>query len=180
MKILIAAAAVLATALIAVGVLSVASAETTTTSPAAVSAPLRTVSVEGVASEPLASEASAATATAAYRQGMADAIGDGQAKAQFLAEKTGATLGAAQSIGEGGGSIECPEGQEYQGAQPDFGYASGYGAIAGSTVSAAERPTPLTRKPAAKHHKQKRKAKAKAASVSCTLSTQVALVYQLS
>jgi hypothetical protein len=180
MKILIAAAAVLATALIAVGVLSVASAETTPTPTATVSAPLRTVSVQGVASEPLPPEASAATATAVYRQGMADAISDGQAKAQFLAEKAGATLGAPQSIGEGGGSIECSEGQEYLGAQPDFGYGDGVGAIAGPTVSAAKGPVPLTHKPAVKRHKKKHKAKAKAAAGSCTLSTQVALVYQLS
>lgn len=180
MKILIAAAAVLATALIAVGVLSVASAETTPAPATAASTPVRTVSVEGVATEPLAAEASAASATAVYRQGMADAISDGQAKAQFLAEKAGGTLGAPQSVSEGGGSIECSEGQEYLGAQPDFGYGSGVGVIAAPAESVARRPTPLTHKPAVKHHKVKRKAKAKAAAVTCMLSTQVALVYQLS
>jgi uncharacterized protein YggE len=179
MKVLIAAIAVLATALIAVGVLSVASAETTPAPAPAASSPVRTVSVEGVASEALAAEASAATATAAYRQGMADAISDGQAKAQFLAEKAGGTLGAPQSVSEGGGSIECSEGQEYLGAQPDFGNGSDVRVFA--PESAAASPTPLAHKPAAKHHKKKHKAKAKAAVAgSCTLSTQVAIVYQLS
>ncbi len=79
------------------------------------------MSVQGVATAPVISTASAEAAIAAYRQAMAAAIADGQAKAQYLAEKSGATLGQVQSIGEGGGYIECPEGVEYEGAQPDFG-----------------------------------------------------------
>ena len=97
MRILLIAAAVAAGALTAVGVLGVAGAETTTTATTApASAPLRTVSVQGVASAPVAPEASAATATAVYRQAMASAVTDGQSKAQYLAEKAGATLGAAE------------------------------------------------------------------------------------
>ena len=178
MRIVFAAAGLAATGLVAGGVLVMtAGAETTSTPPA--SAPLRTVSVQGVASEPLNSAASAEAATAVYRQAMAAAIGDGQAKAQFLAEKTGATLGQVQSIGEGGGYIQCPEGVEYQGSQPDFG--SGASVIAGAVSApvAGRRPIPTVHKAPAKHRKRRHSAK-KATVESCTLSTQVALIYQLS
>ena len=87
MRIVVPAAATTTVALIAAGVLGVATAETPTITPP------RTVSVQGVATEAIDQSANAATATAVYRQGMADAISDGQAKAQFLASKTGATLG---------------------------------------------------------------------------------------
>ena len=179
MRIAIAAAAVVAGALLAVGVLSVASAETTPAPAPAASAPVRTVSVQGVATAPVAPEANAATATAVYRQAMAAAVVDGQAKAQFLAEKAGATLGAVQSIAEGGGYIDCPTGEEYQGEQPDFGYASGGEVIEAAGVpAAAPRTAPSAPKPVIRHHKKKRSAKA-AAAAACTLSTQVALAYQL-
>ncbi len=182
MRILLTAAAVSVGALTAVGVLGVAGAETTTTvtTPVA-SAPLRTVSVQGVASAPVAPEANAATATAVYRQAMASAVTDGQSKAQYLAEKAGATLGAVQSIAEGGGGIECPGEEEYVGEQPDFGYAtSGGGIVAGSSAPALARPrTPGTHKPAAKPHKKKKRSAKAAVAATCTLSTQVALSYQL-
>jgi hypothetical protein len=181
MRILLTATAVTVAALTAVGVLGVAGAETTTTTttPAA-SVPLRTVSVQGVASAPVAPEANAATATAVYRQAMASAVTDGQSKAQYLAEKTGATLGAVQSIAEGGGDIECPGEEEYVGEQPDFGYASGGEIVAGSNVQALARPrTPGSHKPAVKPHKKKKRSAKAAAAATCTLSTQVALSYQL-
>jgi hypothetical protein len=182
MRILLTAAAVATGALTAVGVLGVAGAETTTTAitPAA-SAPLRTVSVQGVASAPVAPEANAATATAVYRQAMASALTDGQSKAQYLAEKAGATLGAVQSIAEGGGGIECPGEEEYAGEQPDFGYASGGGEVfAGTSAPALARPrTPGAHKPAVKPHKKKKRSAKAAAAATCTLSTQVALSYQL-
>jgi hypothetical protein len=184
MRILAVAAAISVLALGAIGVLGVAGAETTTTttSTTPASAPLRSVSVQGVASAPLAPEANAATATAVYRQAMASAVADGQSKAQFLAEKAGATLGVVQGIAEGGGDISCPAEEEYTGEQPDFGYASGGGIVAGASAPALARPhTPGTRKPAVKHTKKHRKTKAKAATAAvCTLSTQVALTYQLS
>jgi hypothetical protein len=181
MRILAVAAAISVVALGAIGVLGVAGAETTTTSTTTpASAPLRTVSVQGVASAPVAPEANGATATAVYRQAMASAVADGQSKAQFLAEKAGATLGAIQSVAEGGGYIDCPSGEEYSGEQPDFGYASGGGIVAGSSVPAVAGPrTPSARKPVVKR-KKRHKAKAKAAAAAvCTLSTQVALAYQL-
>ncbi len=182
MRIAFAVTGLAATGLVAGGVLVMtAGAETTSAPP--VSAPLRTVGVQGVASEPLGSTASAEAATAVYRQAMAAAIGDGQAKAQFLAEKTGATLGQVQSIGEGGGYIQCPEGVEYQGGQPDFG--SGVSEVFGaaSVPAAAGRATPTIHKAPAKKrpakHRKRHSAK-KATAESCTLSTQVALIYQLS
>jgi hypothetical protein len=167
-----------ATGLVAAGVLVMAAeAETTTAPAAATTVPPRTVSVQGVANEPLDPAASAATATATYRQAMAAAIGDGQAKAQFLAEKAGATLGAVQDIGEGGGYIQCPEGEEYQGGQPDFGYGSAVIAGAESVPARSPAARPLHKAPAKPRHKQ-HSAK-KAAAESCTLSTQIALVYQV-
>ena len=133
-----------------------------------------------MATAPVTSTASAEAATAAYRQAMAAAITDGQAKAQFLAEKAGATLGQVQSIGEGGGYIQCPEGVEYEGAQPDFGSAE--------ARCSRRHPRPRREAPAQRRRSTKRPPKAnttkrhsarKSAAESCTLSTQVALVYQL-
>lgn len=155
-----------------------AEAETTSSSAPSTSAPLRTVSVEGVATAPIVPAASSEAAIAAYRQAMAAAIADGKAKAQFLAEKAGATVGQAQSIGEGGGYVQCPEGVEYEGAQPDFGYGRGP-VFAAAPAAKARRGAPPghSAKPPAKRHK--RRSAKRAAVESCTVSTQVALVYQL-
>jgi hypothetical protein len=172
------AAAVTTIALVAAGMLGVASAEAPTTA-----SPPPTVSVQGVAIEPIEQSASSATATTVYRQGMAAAITDGQAKAQFLASSAGVTLGAVQSIVENGGYIGCTGNEiEYLGEQPDFG-SPGVG-VSGAPVSvprATSEVAPAT-KPAAKHAKKKRKAPvAKRASVAgCTLSAQVSLTYAIS
>jgi uncharacterized protein YggE len=173
--------AVTAVGLIAAGVLGVATAESPTTTP-----PPRTVSVQGVATQPIAQGSSAATATAVYRQGMAEAVGDGQAKAQFLASKAGAALGPVQNIVEDGGYIDCAGAEAYDGEQPDFGSSSVPLPVAGaSTRSAAGRPVPAVgnagppRKPT-KRRKHKRRSAKRAAAAGCTLSAQVSLVYALS
>lgn len=176
-KVVIAVVGVATAALAAVGVLGVAGAAETTTTPAAstVSAP-RSVSDEGVGTAPVEVVASTSAADTAYRQAMAAAISDGQGKAQFLAEKAGATLGAVQSVAEGGGYIECPSEVEYQGAQPDFG--NGMPAAAGPVF--AGRAAPSVRRVSRVKRRPRRRAGAKAhkaAVESCTLSTRVALVY---
>jgi Protein of unknown function (DUF541) len=180
MRLPIAVAGIVATGLVAGGVLVLtAEAETTSSSTPSTSAPLRTVSVEGVATAPVDSAASSEVAIAAYRQAMAAAITDGQAKAQFLAEKTGATLGQVQSIAEGGGYIGCPTGVEYEGAQPDFGSARGE-VFAAEAAPAAKAPGAVNvHKASAKSKHHKRRSAKKSAVESCTLSTQVTLVYQL-
>ena len=175
MRIAIVGVCVASIALIATGALGVAGAETTVT-PAGALAP-RIVSVQGVASAPIEPMASAAVANAVYRQAMAGAIADGQSKAQFLAEKTGATLGAVQSVGEGGGYIQCPGEEEYQGVQPDFG--SGSPVVAGPVALAKGRIAPSVHKAPVKHHKRRRATAKKATVEPCSLSTQVALSYQL-
>jgi hypothetical protein len=178
MRLVIPAATVTTVSLIAAGLLGVASAEAPTASPA------RTVSVQGVATVPVAQGANLAAATAAYRLGMAAAVADGQAKAEFLAGKAGATLGSVQSIAEGGGYIGCtggeePGGGEYTGEQPDFG-STGV-AVSPAAPRVLANAAPGIRKPVVKHRKKKRKRPlAKHASVvSCTLSTQVSLAYLL-
>ncbi len=182
MRIAFVVAGLAATVLVAGGVIVMtAGAETTPTPPA--SAPVRTVSVQGVANEPIDSAASAEAATTVYRQAMAAAITDGQAKAQFLAEKAGTTLGQVHSIGEGGGDIQCPENDEYQGAQPDFGSAIGELVGVASPPVAAGRATPTVHKtpaakPPVKHHRR-HSAKKSEAEPPCILSTQIALVYEL-
>ncbi len=179
MRIVIPAAVVTAIALIAAGMLGVASAEAPTTT-----SPPPTVSVQGVAIEPIEQSASSATATTVYRQGMAAAVTDGQAKAQFLASSAGVTLGAVQSIVENGGYIGCTGNEiEYLGEQPDFG-SPGVG-VSGVAVSprAVTEAAPGASKPILKHPKKKnRKAPvAKRASVAgCTLSAQVSLTYAIS
>jgi hypothetical protein len=197
MKIVLTASAAAAAGLIAAGALGVAGAAETTTTPTTTTAtttttvtstatpeattlstvPPRTVSVKGVATEPIAANASAAIATSVYRQGMADAIGDGQTKAQFLATKAGATLGSVQSIAEDGGYIDCSGDLEYQGEQPDFGSGVSVGNI---VESAPVAPAVHTDKHAKPRKPAKRHSAKKAAVASCTLSTQVSLVYALS
>jgi hypothetical protein len=179
MRTVITATAVATAGLVAAGVLGVASAETPTAP--ATPAP-RSVSVEGVATEPIDQSATAAVATTVYRQGMTDAVSDGQAKALFLAGKTGASLGAVQSIAEGGGYIACVGNNEYLGEQPDFG--SSAVSIPASGVSkrgAPARPVPAVHGPVVRHRRHRRAPVAKHASAAtCTLSTQVSLVYALS
>jgi hypothetical protein len=188
MRIVMTAFAVSAASLILVGALGVASAETTTTTTPATTAapPLRTVSVQGVATEPIEQSANAAAATAVYRQAMASAVSDGQTKAQFLASQVGATLGQVQSMAEGGGYIQCTGSEEgYLGEQPDFGSAGNYTAapVASPREAVKSRsaaPSPAV-KPRRKPKRRKQGGAAKqAAATTCTLATQVSLVYALS
>src|SRR5947209_6012432 len=102
---------VAAGALLAAALLGVAAGE----GPAG-SGSARNVDVEGVGVVPVPAKATAAQATAVYREGMAKALADGQAKAQFLAEREGVALGVALSTVEDGGEIECSgyvEGEGY-------------------------------------------------------------------
>ena len=177
MKSAIAATLAVAAGLFAANMLGVAVAEAPTTTS------LRTISVEGVATLPIGQFDNAAAATAVYREGMAGAVTDGQSKAEFLAGKVGATLGAVQSLAEGGGSIWCddPLNSEYEGEQPDFGSA----AIAGATTLSATAVAPsrqsagVVHRTTAKHRKRKHPKAKKASAASCTLTAQVSLVYGL-
>jgi hypothetical protein len=168
-----------AAALFAANMIGVAVAEAPTVSS------LRTVNVEGVASEPLAQNSNAATATNVYREAMGAAVADGQAKAQFLSGKVGATLGAPQTITEDGGEIECSSGgsegwEAYEGEQPDFGRArdQSTGPLGATTESAASAPASAVKRTAAKRKKKRKHPVAKKASaVGCKLTAQVSLVY---
>jgi hypothetical protein len=152
------------------------------TAEAPTSTPTRTVSVEGVAIEAIGQSATAAAATAVYRQGMTDAVSDGLAKAQFLASKVGATLGAAQSVVEGGGYISCVGEAEYLGEQPDFGSPVVSIPQSGVTAPTVRRGTgTAVGRPLAKPRRARKSPKAKKATAStCSLSTQVSLSYLLS
>ena len=171
-----------AAALVIANMIGVAVAEAPTTST------LRTVSVEGVGTQPIAQNADAATATGVYRQAMAAAVSDGQAKAEFLTGKVGAALGAAQTVTEDGGSIECSSGGEegwepYQGEQPDFGSARTAGQVLSapatptSASSAAPSSGAVKRTSKKRRHKAKHPVAKKATAAGCKLSAQVSLVY---
>lgn len=182
MRVVMAAVGAVFVGLLAVSVLGVASAETTSSTPA--STQVRTVSVEGVASEPVAADATAAAATTVYREAMAAAIADGKEKAQFLAEKSTASIGQVESITEGGGYITCPGEEEYAGGEPDFGSGTTYGVVSPEVASAKSSPGVATAKvtKVKKHrkHASKRKNAARVASVEpCSLATQVSLSYEL-
>ena len=156
---------------------AVAEAPTTTT--------LRTVSVEGIGTQPIAQNADAATATGVYRQAMAAAVLDGQSKAEFLTGKVGATLGAAQTVTEDGGGIECSSGGEegwesYKGEEPDFGSARNAGQVLSSKAAppAASAPSSAVKRTSAKRHrKHKRPVAKKATAAGCKLTAQVSLAY---
>ncbi|HEY4997136.1 MAG TPA: SIMPL domain-containing protein [Solirubrobacteraceae bacterium] len=172
MKSVIAGTMVVTVGLLAANMLGVAIAETTPT-PA-----LRTVSVQGIGTAPVGQHDSAEAATAVYRQAMTNAVTDGQSKASFLASKTGATLGAVQSIAEGGGYINCSGGEaeyaEYEGGQPDFGSGPQPVGITAPTAAAPSVRRVKVRRPKSKHTVAK-----KATAASCTLSAQVSLLYTL-
>jgi hypothetical protein len=170
-------------ALVAVSMLGVASAEGPTGSASA-----RTLSVEGVGTLPVGSHDSAAAATAVYREGMAKALVDGQSKAAFLAEKSGAALGAVISIVEGGGYIECTgsdtEYVEYEGEQPDFGQGVQPSSVSTAAPEAATSPSKeesasrVSHRPKRKHKKGP-VAKRSSEAASCALTANVSLVYAI-
>jgi hypothetical protein len=175
MKSAIAAIAAVAAGLFVSNMLGVATAEAPT------GTPIRTISVQGIANVPIAQSDSAAAANTVYRQGMAGAIADGQSKAEFLTGKVGAGLGAVQSVVEGGGYIGCTGGSqseyvEYEGQQPDFGSGPQPNIATSVSAPSAARVTHKTR---SKHIKRKRPTAKRAASVSCTLTAQVSLVYTI-
>jgi hypothetical protein len=176
MRTVIAATLAVVVGLVVANMLGVASAEAPTTT-----APLRSLSVEGVANVPIAQNANLAAATAVYRQAQANAMADGQAKAEFLAGKAAVTLANVQNIVEGGGSITCTTDEEssyaeYLGERPDFGSPTQSSLPLRASVapesSTAHKPT---LKPVKKHPTAK-----KASVATCTLTAEVALVYAIS
>jgi hypothetical protein len=179
MKIPIAATAGAAAALVAASMLGIAAAE------APPPAPQRIISVEGVATVPIAQGSNVAAATSAYRQGMAAAVADGQSKAEFLAGKAATTLGAVQSIVEGGGSISCTDAaetaySEYLGEQPDFGSSAGsVGPVRLNSSAAVGAPSPVHKRVLKRSKHRPAPSAKKAAATSCTLSAQVALSYAI-
>jgi hypothetical protein len=177
MRIPIAATLAAVAALVAASMLGVASAEAPTGA-----TPTRSVSIEGIGSAPIPQGADAATANNAYRQAMAAALSDGQSKASFLAGKAGGSLGAVLSIVEDGGYVGCTNPgstespyAEYEGAQPDIGYArSAPSPIAAATASPSKA---RAGKPAGKKHRKRRAKKATAAS--CAVSANLSVAYTL-
>ncbi|HWG08601.1 MAG TPA: SIMPL domain-containing protein [Solirubrobacteraceae bacterium] len=174
MRLALAIALSAAAALFVANMLGVAVAEAPTT------ASLRTVAVEGVATVPIGQKADAASANAAYRQAMAAAVSDGQSKAEYLTGRVGATLGAVQSVGEGGGGIECFDSEseyvQYEGERPDFGRAPQYvQAVSAPAASAA--PAAPRRTSTKKRRRHRRPLAKKATAPGCKLSAQVSLVY---
>jgi uncharacterized protein YggE len=142
-----AAALVVAVAAIAVvGVVRDAGAQSTPTPAAA--AP-RLITVNGSSERPLMSDASDAARKVAYRDALAAALDDAKDNAQFVADRTGTTLGPIQSV------IEQSAGAGSCGVYAfDKGSAS-----APSVAPAAPRPT----KPA--RHRRTKPRKPAAASV---------------
>lgn len=174
MRIVMAAVGAVFVGLLAVGVLGVANAETTPSK----STPTRIVSAEGLGDATVESDATVSTATAVYREAMAAAIVDGKQKAQFLAEKAGASLGQVQTIAEDGGYISCPGEEVYTGGEPDFGSAQG---VTDTIAPASASPSAQNnRNGKGKAHKRRKRHTAKAAAVEpCSLSAQVLLSYEL-
>jgi hypothetical protein len=174
----VAATIAVVAALFAANMLGVAVAEAPTTGTL-----LRTVSVEGTATLPIGQGDSAAAATAVYREGMAAAVTDGQSKAAFLASKLGATLGAAQSVAEGGGDINCTGGPEsyveYEGEQPDFGSARPNVVTPAAAVLPSKAAAGVTRGAKRKRAKRRHPKAKQATAVSCKLTAQVSLIYTI-
>jgi hypothetical protein len=181
MRIAIAATLAVVAGLVAANMLGVAAAEApTTTAPSASS-----LGVEGVARVPIAQDANLATATAVYRQAMAEAMTDGQSKAEFLAGKAAVTLGSVQRIVEAGGYIECTNDEEssyaeYEGEQPDFGSPPSSIALSpGAAAPESATASPGVHRPTLKRPR-KHVAAHKASAAKCELTASVALAYAIS
>lgn len=175
MRITISAGVAAAIALAVGGLVGVGQAtETTTTGSGAV----RSVSVEGVALVPIDGTADASTADGTYRKALAEAVTDGRSKAQLLAEKTGSSVGAIQTVTEGDGSIECQEG-EYEGVLPDFGQGGAVFATPGAAAVSPNRAVAKHKSAPGRARRKRREAK-KADVTGCMLSAHVGLVYELS
>lgn len=177
MKRAFAATVAVAAVLFAASMLGVAVAEAPTVTPP------RTIGVQGVANLPIGQADNVQAATAVYREAMAAAVADGQAKASFLAGKVSAALGAVQSVAEDGGYISCSGGGEsgyaqYEGEQPDFGSAPGPRLLAGAAAPATT-SAGVTHARTPKRRKRKTPKAKKAATASCTLTAQVSLVYAI-
>jgi hypothetical protein len=162
---------------------------------------VETVSVVGIGHAPLPPAAGPAEADAAYRQSLVQAVADGLLKAQALAGATGAKVGPIEGISEKGttGGHNCKnaagESAPYTGAEPDAGSAGPpiiaveptVPRVAVGSAPATKRPTPT------KKHKHKHKAhkrierrahrvtarKAENTAVSCEISSEVSLIYNL-
>jgi hypothetical protein len=176
-------------ALLAVGAVAAALGVASAEGPAGSAAP-RQISVEGTATVPIGVKDSAAAATTVYREAQAKALGDGAAKAAFLAEKLGVALGVATTTVEQGGYIECSgtvdEYAEYEGEEPDFGYAlqPASGSSSGSAVPLAASPSKEGASNPVRHRPKRKptpKPAAKKASRNvasgCNLTADVALIY---
>ncbi|MEA2358801.1 MAG: hypothetical protein QOI62_2061 [Solirubrobacteraceae bacterium] len=90
-----------AAALAVAGVLGVAGAQT----PATPAAGERLVTVNGGGEAQVSSDASASDRRTAYRTALGAALDDAAAKAAFVAQRAGLTLGAVQSVTEQTGSV---------------------------------------------------------------------------
>jgi len=152
----------------------------TATAQSPVPSPPRTVSVQGSGNAAIDSSAGGDSANAAYRQGLLAAVSDGQSKAAFLAGRVGGTLGAVQSVSEGGGYIDCGDATDYTGVQPDFGNGSSGVALGASAPASAGSPSrsSSSSRPTPRKRRRRRKGKAHGAST-CTLNAQVSLIYTL-
>jgi hypothetical protein len=180
MRIAIAATLAVVAGLVAANMLGVAAAEAPTTTAASTT----TVSVEGVARVAIAQDANLAAATAVYRQAMAEAMTDGQSKAEFLAGKAAVTLGSVQRIVEAGGYINCTNDEEssyteYEGEQPDFGSPPSSIAVAPEAAPESAAAGGAVHRPTLKHPKKHVTAH-KASAAKCTLTASVVLAYAIS
>jgi hypothetical protein len=180
MRIAIAATLAVVAGLVAANMLGVAAAE----APTAPTSGATTVSVEGVARAPIAQDANLATATGIYRQAMAEAMTDGQSKAEFLAAKAAVTLGSVQRIVEAGGYINCTNEEEtsyteYEGEQPDFGSPPSSIAVAPEAAPESAAAGGGVHRPTLKHPKKHVTAR-KASAAKCELTASVALAYAIS
>lgn len=156
-----------------------------------------TVSVAGVGRVPISPTANPVEANTAYHAALVQAVGDGLFKARMLAETSGAKVGPIEAISEAGRrSIECKNAAgestgTYKGAEPDSGTA-----LAPTiAVQPAAPPRPVrvsvtTKHKAGKgkgksHRRIKRRShgplarKAEAGPVSCEITSEVSLVYNL-
>jgi hypothetical protein len=154
-----------AAALTAASALGVAGAQ-----PPATSAPAgeqRLITANGTADIRMPSDASASDRRTAYRTALAAALDDAGAKAAFIAQHTGLTLGAVQSVTEQTGSI--------------FDGCLALGEFATIVPGGLPLPVPQVPRPHRKPAKHKAKAtRPQAETVQCEVPAGVTVAYAVS
>lgn len=142
----------------------------------------RTIATAGAGNTTVPRTAGQGAVDAAYRQALSQAIDDARRKADFLAQKIGATLAREQTVTEDEGFVDCGDDEQSVGGAGQQRGASApadSGASVGGQTHGRLRLPPLPKpKPKPKRHKRHKTVK-RAVTSTCMVSANVSVTYAL-